>query len=112
MKLLIGTTGICLAVLYLYLVLQLSNKEIKSWWMSDIMITNVHCILITAFLMIGVLTLIMSLPMLARGLVGIMEVLSSLLIALATVTGVKAMRISERMKKHSQQAAHVAAGDH
>jgi hypothetical protein len=108
MNLLIGTAGICLAVLYLYLVSLLSNKEKKSWWMGDFMVTNVHCILITAFLMIGVLMLIMALPMLARGLVGIMEVLSSLLIALATIIGVKALRISERTKNHSQQAAHVS----
>jgi sterol desaturase/sphingolipid hydroxylase (fatty acid hydroxylase superfamily) len=112
MRLLIGTAGICVAVLYLYLVSLLSKKETKSWWMGDFMITNVHCILITAFLMIGVLMLIMALPMLAQGLVGMMEVLSSLLIALATITGVKGLRISERMRKHSQRAAHVTAGDH
>ena len=112
MKLLIGTAGICLAVLYLYLVLLLSNKEKESWWMSDFMITNVHCILMIGFFMTGVLTVIMALPMLAQGLVGIMEVLGSILIALATITGVKAMRRSKRVKKHSQQTDHVAAGDH
>jgi hypothetical protein len=112
MKLLIGTAGICLAVLYFCLVLLQANKEIKSWWMSDVMVANVHCILIISFLTTGVLTLIMALPLLARGLVGKMEVLSSILIALATIIGVKAMRISKRMKEQSQQAAHVAAGDH
>lgn len=110
MKLLLGTTGICLAILYFCLLFLLSNKERKSWWMSDFIVTNVHCILVTAFLLSGVLTLIMALPMLARGLVGLMEVISSILIALATITGVKAMRISERMK--NSQQAHVAASDH
>lgn len=112
MNLLIGTAGICLAVLYLCLLMQLSKKEKESWWMSDFMVSNVHCILIISFLVTGVLTLIMALPMLARGLVGKMEVLGSILIVLATITGVKVMRGSKRMKKHTQQPAHVAAIDH
>jgi heme A synthase len=112
MNLLIGTAGICLAVIYLYLVLLLSNKEREPWWMSDLMVTNVHCILITAFLMIGILMVIMTLPLLARGVVGIAEVLVSILIALATIIWVRTLRISDRMKKHSQQADHVTASDH
>ena len=112
MKLLIGTVGICLAVLYLCLLVQLSKKEKKSWWMSDFMVSNVHCILVISFLVIGVLTLIMVLPMLARGLVGKMEVLGSILIVMATIAGVKALRVSKRMKKHSQQPGHVGASVH
>jgi len=111
MKLLIGTTGICLAVLYFFTVLLLSYKERKSWWMSDALVANVHCILIISFLMTGVLMLIVALPMLARGLIDKMEVLSSIMIALATLGGLKIMRISKRMKEHRESSANVAA-DH
>jgi hypothetical protein len=77
MKLLIGTAGICLAVIYMYLVLLLSNKEKNHGGWATFMVTNIHCILVTAFLVIGVLMVIMTLPLLARGVVGAMRSVKS-----------------------------------
>ena len=107
MRFLIGTTGICLAVLYFCFVLLVSRKEKQPWWMNDTMVANVHCVLIISFLMIGLLTLITALPTLARGLVGKTEVLSAILIAAATIVGVKIMRIPKRMKEHRERAARI-----
>ncbi len=108
MQLLIGTAGICLAVLYFCFLLLFSLKEKKPWWMSDALVANVHCILIISFLAVGVLTLIVGFGKLDQGLIGKREWLGSILIVSATIIGVKFMRISKRMKEHRGQSTGVA----
>lgn len=106
MKLIIGTIMISLAVfMFCFVLLSVRNPR-QHWWTSDNWVANFHAIVIVSLAVAGFLTLCSALLTFADS-IDLVSVPISAVILAATVIGVRALKIRERLAEFEMRSAHV-----
>jgi hypothetical protein len=97
MKLVIGSISLSLAVFtYCFVLLGARNPK-QPKWASEMLVANVHCILIIGLGLAGILTFASALYTFAVDGIDVLPILISAAILAVTFFGVKAMKITKKL---------------
>lgn len=106
MKLIIGTIMISLAVfMFCFVLLSVRNPR-QHWWTSDNWVANFHAIVIVSLAVAGFATLCSALLTFADS-IDLQSVLISAVTFAATVIGVKALKINEKIAEFDKRSAYM-----